>query len=170
MHSFALSLLTLAAIVLQTAFFPRIGFGLKPDLLMIMVISFTLLNGIKRGTIAGFALGLIEDLLSGGFIGLNTMTKTLLSFSTGLLEKSIFHDNIFVPSLLSFVGTILNSLLYMIIVHSFDQRFTMFPPLGRLLALALLNALLAPLIYMVIRHVENYYARLRMGNLQSQRF
>lgn len=143
---------------------------MKPDLLLVMVISYTLVGGIKPGTIAGFALGMLEDLLSGGFIGVNTMTKTLLGFSTGLLEKSIFHDHIFVPSLMTFVGTILNSLLYMVIVHSFDQRFTMFPPLGKLMALAMLNALLAPLVFIIVRRIENHYARLRMGNLQSQRF
>lgn len=143
---------------------------MKPDLLLVMVISYTLVGGIKSGTIAGFTLGMLEDLLSGGFIGVNTMTKTLLGFSTGLLEKSIFHDHIFVPSLMTFVGTILNSLLYMVIVHSFDQRFTMFPPLGKLMALAMLNALLAPLVFIIVRRIENHYARLRMGNLQSQRF
>lgn len=143
---------------------------MKPDLLLVMVICYTLVGGIKYGTIAGFVLGMIEDLLSGGFIGVNTMTKTLLGFSLGLFEKSIFHDHIFVQSLLAFVGTILNNLLYMAIVHSFDQRFTMFPPLGKLMALSMLNALLAPLIFIIIRRIENYYARLRMGNLQSQRF
>lgn len=170
MHSFAVSILTLAVIILQTAFFPRIGWAIKPDLLLVMVISYTLVGGIKSGTIAGFVLGMIEDLLSGGFIGVNTMTKSLLGFSTGLIEKHIFHDQLFVPSLMTFLGTILNNLLYMLIIHSFDQAFTIIPPLGKLVSLGFLNALLAPLIFIVIRRIENHYARLRIGNLQSQRF
>ena len=110
MHTFAVSVLTWAVIILQTAFFPRIGLIIKPDLFLIMVISYTLIGGIKSGTIAGFVLGLIEDLLSGGFIGVNTMTKSLLGFSTGLIEKHIFHDQFFVPSLMTFIGTIINNL------------------------------------------------------------
>jgi rod shape-determining protein MreD len=169
-HSLAVSLLTLAIVVMQTAFFPRLGLLIKPDLFLVMVVAYTLVGGIKSGTIAGFALGLVEDLLSGGFIGVNTMTKSLLGFSIGLLEKHIFHDQVFIPSLLTFISTILNNVLGMLIIQSFDQRFTMFPPLGRLAALALFNALLAPLIFIIVRRMENYYARLRMGNLQSQRF
>ena len=170
MHSLAVSLLTLVIVILQTAFFPRIGLIIKPDLFLVMVIAYTLVGGIKSGTIAGFVLGLIEDLLSGGFIGVNTMTKALLGFSTGLIEKHIFHDQFFVPSLMTFIGTILNNLLYMFIIHSFDQRFTMFPPLGKLMALGFLNALLAPLIFSAVRRIENHYARLRMGNLHTQRY
>lgn len=160
----AYAVLVVLTAVFQTAFFPHLGFGVKPDLLLIIVLSFSLVGGTRSGTTAGIFIGLVQDLLSGGFIGLNALTKSLVGFLVGVVEKNIFHDALLVPALAVFGGTIVNEVVYLLIVHSFDQRFAIFPPLfARLLPLAFFNALLAPLFYFVVWRIENHFAELRLG-------
>lgn len=168
---FALAGLILLALVFQSAFFLRVGFSVQPDLLLIMVLSFALLRGTTFGSMMGLSIGLVQDLLAGGFIGLNALTKALAGFLVGLVQKNIFHDSWLVPSLTVFIGTIINQCVSLLILHSFDQRFALFPPLFvRLLPLAFFNALLTPVIYHVISGTERYFAAQRLGTLHSRHF
>jgi len=47
--------------------------GIKPDLIMVVVVVFSLLKGEKEGTISGFASGLLQDIFSIGLLGINAL-------------------------------------------------------------------------------------------------
>ncbi|NOY76777.1 MAG: rod shape-determining protein MreD [Calditrichaeota bacterium] len=94
--------------------------GIKPDLLLIFVIIFSLQRERFWGTLVGFFVGLIQDFFSTGFLGVFALAKTFSAFlvqtiSEGSFEKggayfgglvftiSLFHD--FLVNWISVWGT-----------------------------------------------------------------
>ncbi len=66
------------AIVLQLTLIPLISFDfILPDILLIVLVYFTLLKGQLFGTVYGFILGFLFDIFSGGLIGSAMFSKTL---------------------------------------------------------------------------------------------
>ncbi len=60
-----------------------------PDLFVILVIYISLREGKISGTISGFSVGLIQDLiLSVGFLGLSSFSKSLSGFLVGFFTNS----------------------------------------------------------------------------------
>ncbi len=57
--------------------------GITPDLLTIWVVYLALKEGQLIAMPWGFALGLAFDLLTGNFIGLSALTKTVAAFTAG---------------------------------------------------------------------------------------
>ncbi len=60
-----------------------------PDILIIWVVYIALTKGQMSGLLAGFAIGLFVDLISGGVLGLSALTKALAGFSAGYF----FNEN-----------------------------------------------------------------------------
>ena len=63
--------------------------GITPDILLIWIVYLALRNGQMQGTLWGFAIGLTFDLVTGSFIGLSAMTKTIGGFTAGYF----FNEN-----------------------------------------------------------------------------
>ena len=65
--------------------------GIVPDLLVIWIVYIAIREGQMAGTIAGFAIGLTLDLLSGhdGMLGLSALVKTVAGFTGGYF----FNEN-----------------------------------------------------------------------------
>jgi len=60
-----------------------------PDLILILLIYVAIRNGKIKGTSTGFTFGLIEDLIvSVGFLGLSSLTKSVTGFIMGFFTDS----------------------------------------------------------------------------------
>ena len=78
------ALLFIPLLVMQLTIVPLISIDfISPDLILILLVYFTLLNGQLYGTIAGAAFGLLFDLFSGGLIGGSMFSKTVAGFVAG---------------------------------------------------------------------------------------
>ncbi len=125
-------LLPFLAVFLQSTVF---GFynikGSLPDLVLVFVIFFSVINGAASGTVYGFLCGLLEDLYLGRFIGLNAISKALTGFLVGKLQGSFFRENFFVGGLAVACGTLMNAFILLILNRvafasfHFDQQFYM---------------------------------------------
>jgi rod shape-determining protein MreD len=79
-----------ALLILQTTFIPFLSLsGILPDLLLIWVVVFAIRRGQVEGMVAGFIVGLLEDLLMTQFFGLSALTKTIAGFAAGYF----FNEN-----------------------------------------------------------------------------
>lgn len=68
----------------QTTFVPALRIGdVTPDIPLILVVLLALRRGPELGCLAGFVMGLLQDAASGGFIGAQALTKTLIGFFIG---------------------------------------------------------------------------------------
>ncbi|MGE5364691.1 MAG: rod shape-determining protein MreD [Bacteroidota bacterium] len=102
--------------VLQLTIIPLISFNqIAPDLILIVLVYYTLKLGQIHGTILGFIMGLIFDMVSGGVIGSAMFAKTMSGFLTGYFyneNKMEFNLNSFMLLLIIFgVGSI-DSVIY----------------------------------------------------------
>jgi rod shape-determining protein MreD len=84
--------LLLVAAVLQVSlgYFLSIR-GARPDLVFIAVYGLSVAGGEGRGMFYGALGGLIEDCLSGGFIGLMLSGYAIVGFLAGRLAGSLFN-------------------------------------------------------------------------------
>ncbi len=77
-------LLFFPLLVIQTTIVPLIAInGIIPDLIIILLVFYTLKLGQLHGTILGFIYGLLFDLITGGLLGSSMLSKTITGFVTG---------------------------------------------------------------------------------------
>ena len=126
--------------------------GLKPDLILILVVIFSLLKGEKEGTISGFASGLLQDIFSTGLLGINALVKTVIGFTCGILRKKIFHEHIlFLIPVITFIASFIQSILIFFLLRTFGIEYNLIWSLKQVaLPEALYSSLLSPFIFLVI--------------------
>ncbi|MHB1420786.1 MAG: rod shape-determining protein MreD [Bacillota bacterium] len=148
MRIVTLGLVLLASLVLQSTF-PHWAtiWGSKPDFLMIAIIYSALNDGAFPATRVGFVYGLVEDLLTGQYMGFNIFTKTITGYLVGLGEKKLYKDNLLVPIAAVFTGTLFNQVIGTVLL-SLAGKQSYFPfVVWSIFPLAVYNSLLVPLTY-----------------------
>jgi len=126
--------------------------GLKPDLILVVVVIFSLLKGEKEGTISGFASGLLQDIFSTGLLGINALVKTVIGFTCGILREKIFHEHIlFLIPVITFIASFIQSILIFFLLRTFGIEYNLIWSLKQIaLPEALYSSLLSPFIFLVI--------------------
>ncbi len=126
--------------------------GLKPDLILVVVVIFSLLKGEKEGTISGFASGLLQDIFSTGLLGINALVKTVIGFICGILREKIFHEHIlFLIPVITFIASFIQSILIFFLLRTFGIEYNLIWSLKQVaLPEALYSSLLSPFIFLVI--------------------
>ncbi|MGI6469631.1 MAG: rod shape-determining protein MreD [Syntrophomonadaceae bacterium] len=135
-----------------------------PDLLLVFVIFYALLSDARNAAKYGFFCGLLEDLLLGRFIGMNALSKGLTAYIIGVLQGSVFKENLAVGMLSVLLGTLLNyfflfilSLMAMVTIDLHQALF------ATLFYQAIFNLLLATPLYVW------YYNSFKYGWLRPNR-
>ena len=71
-------------LLLQSTLVPLISIvGVIPDLILILLVYFTLRMGQIHGTVLGFIYGFLLDMITGNILGSAMIAKTLSGFVTG---------------------------------------------------------------------------------------
>ena len=143
----AFLLVSLAALVLQTYLPLHIRFVSIFDLPLLVVIYFALAwQNPVLALLAGALLGMAQDSLSGGFIGLFGTAKTVIGYVTSSVSTHLETENVGVRFLtVFFIYGIHFALLYFL-RSLFQNQLLEFDPQARLLA-ALVNAILGVLFF-----------------------
>lgn len=112
------SLLLLTIAMLQTSALPRFSpWGIVPDLMLLVVVSWSLLRGARAGIPWALGGGLMLDLLSGGPFGAATISLVLSSVVMGLEEFNLFRDSLWLPLFASSLATAIYGGLYLVILR-----------------------------------------------------
>ncbi|MGE5679607.1 MAG: rod shape-determining protein MreD [Bacillota bacterium] len=102
--------------VIQLTLVPWLSYNqVAPDLILILLVYYTLRVGQLGGTILGFVFGLAFDLVTGGILGSAMFTKTLSGFLTGYFyNENKVEQNIHSLTLLLIVFVIgsIDSIVY----------------------------------------------------------
>ena len=142
----------LIAIVLQTTVFHFLPIGgVKPDLVLIIVVYLGLVKGSDAGCVSGFFFGLIEDICSyGTALGSHALTKTIIGFFCGISGKRIYTQSLLSHLLCVGIGTIVDVVLLLSI-----KGFGSVPNWKQLvLYQPLYNIICCPLILLIFRQGE----------------
>lgn len=95
--------------------------GVKPDLLLIVVIFFGLFLGREIGLESGLAAGLFKDLFALDFFGINAFAFTLTGLLAGLLGTQFSRESRKTQVLLVMVLTAFSMTLHFTIVSIFSK-------------------------------------------------
>ena len=111
------------AMVIQTSVlhFFTIG-GVKPDLILIIVVYLGLMKGSDVGCVSGFLFGLVEDAYSGMYFGTNALAKTVLGFLCGMTGKRLYTQSLFAHMLCVVIGTGIHAMI-ILSVHGFGAHW-----------------------------------------------
>lgn len=129
--------------------------GLKPDLIMVVVVVFSLLRGAKEGTVSGFASGLLQDIFSTGLLGMNALAKTVIGFFCGIIKEKIFREHIlFIIPVITFIASFMQSILMFLLLRAFGIEYGLAWSLKQVaLPEALYSSLLSPFIFLAINKI-----------------
>ncbi|MFZ7102315.1 MAG: rod shape-determining protein MreD [Peptococcaceae bacterium] len=148
MRYMVLALLGFISLILESTIFNELIIaGVKPDIILVIVILFSLFNGPKEGALLGLGLGLLEDLYLAKYLGLNAVSKFCIGLIIGFMEKRTYKDNFFVPVLSLFVGSLVYSVIYLIFTNIAGYYLNPAQMLRVALPVAIYNACFAPFIY-----------------------
>jgi len=125
--------------------------GVKPDLMLLVVVSWSLLRGAKEGVIWAFIGGIGLDLVSGAPFGTFTVILVALSLLAGLGELSVFRTHIALPLIATSVATLAYDLFFLLLLQIKGCSIEWADSLTKVvLPSILLNVLLSPLVYKVL--------------------
>lgn len=80
----------LALLIVQTVFLSFVAIeGIVPDLLLIWIVYVAIARGQLHATVAGFVVGLVQDVVTTQFFGLAALAKTVGGFVGGYF----FNEN-----------------------------------------------------------------------------
>ncbi|HWR07988.1 rod shape-determining protein MreD, partial [Sporomusa sp.] len=109
--------LVIGTIAVQAVLLPLIFTkGVKPDIILIIIIAAGLLAGRERAIGVAFFAGLMQDFASGNVFGLNTLSKMATGYAAGLAERKVFKESILLPVLAIIIATFFNSAIMQVLL------------------------------------------------------
>lgn len=125
-------------------------------------LIFTALMGLRttpsRAAGWGFLAGLLQDLLSAGWIGPNTIAKTLVGIFSSLAQRHIYREKVFTQVFLIFWASLLHQFLVWQILN-WDGSV---PTASNALSIGLRNVLATSLVGVLVCFVVVRFRRRRM--------
>lgn len=111
--------------IVQSVVGPRLNLlNVRPDLILLIVIAWTLFKGSRSGIVWGFVGGLWMDVLSGGPMGGSSLALMAASLVTGIGHNRFFRSNPLVPVVAAVLGTFCYSFTYLVILDLIGHRFS----------------------------------------------
>lgn len=156
-----LRLITLCAIVAfvgGTMVGPIISIaGVAPDFTIIALVILSLAAGSIPGTVAGFLLGLVQDLSTPNLLGLQALCKSVLGFGLGRLRGRLVHGMPLVEATVIAIAVVAHDLVFLVIQSSLSTH-------GDILSLftrSLPSAVYSGLVGIPLLRVADYLGVLR---------
>ena len=144
-------LLVSLVFLLEAALMGLVSFkGGKPDFPFILLILWAWTHDWKEGLLAGFTIGLLEDIFFSPLLGLNAFALSLVGFLTSEVRERVYQENIVFILLMVGLVSILNGaiLSFWLTIFRLSSSF-----LEKIINLTLLtslsNTLLVFLIFLV---------------------
>lgn len=134
--------------------------GVSPDLILIAVSLAAFLLGPLPGQIIGFSAGLIVDIISGGLLGISAFTFTIIGYGVGIVGQKVYGNRILITITLLFIATLIKAAVLSILAVLFLKPgyFGHFSQ-GRIFLEAVLNGVIAPVLFILITGVEKRLKR-----------
>jgi rod shape-determining protein MreD len=147
--TYAVVSLLASVALLQSSVLYRFSLGgARLNLMLLVVVAWSLLRGPREGIVWGFIGGLALDFLSGAPIGSSALALTLVGYLASLGQLTLYRTSPLFPSAVALVATIIHHSVLMIVLtttgHSTAWQGVL---LGVTMPTALLGSLVMPLVY-----------------------
>lgn len=146
---------SILAALLQSTVLARISFfNVIPDLALCVLVFSAYVNGTMTGQVSGFFSGLFIDFMSASPLGMNSLIRTLIGALTGLFKDSLFLGYVIMPIILCVIATLLKALI-IFVLHLIMNSIPAYSLADSRLWIEIgLNALCAPLLFLILRNFK----------------
>jgi len=114
--------------------------GVKPDLVIVLIIINGFLYGPREGALWGFAGGILQDFLSGGYLGMHALAGMAAGWLAAVAGNRFYRDNagVLVVStfLVSFAAGAVNYLLLLFLTLFLSLHVSPEAAFGRIVPLS----------------------------------
>lgn len=140
------------ATLVESTILARIAFlPAMPDLVLLIVLWISIMNGSTAGTTTGFISGLILDFLSASPIGLNALTKTVTAYIAGRFSGSFNMNRVALPVATAVLATFSKAALVFIASLFFGASIVPYSLLAPVFWYeVLMNAIMAPPVFLLL--------------------
>ncbi|MBA3534700.1 MAG: rod shape-determining protein MreD [Ardenticatenales bacterium] len=148
--------LLVVAVLLQSTVLSRVTVGgVHPNLMLAIIVSWSLLRSGREGLLWAFFGGLLLDLLSSAPLGTFLVALLVTAFVTGLIEVALFRPSLWLPVGVMFLASPLFHLVAMVMMESLGWDVTWTNLTSRLLPATILDALLILPLFPLLRRVSD---------------
>lgn len=151
--------IVIAALTIELVLANILGMNtIKPDLVFLVVICLAYIFGAEEGVLVGFTGGLLKDIFSVHFLGINALAQTIIGYITGIIKERIFYQHLmWVVAISAFVFTFVNNLIIYFILNALYSNYDFVIVLKNFaLTQAIMNSILAPFVYIGIKKIFSY--------------
>ena len=148
-----LILALVVAVVAQSTVASRpIVSGARPDLVLLIVVTFSVVQGVSEGLLAGILGGVAVDLMSGVPFGSATIGMGLVGLLTGLGDTNVYRANLLIPLVAVFLATVVYHSFLMLSLQANGRTVEWLSTLAlQTVPSAVLNAILTPVALYLVR-------------------
>lgn len=138
-------------------------FGVKPDLLMLVVVFNAFLRGHREGAFVGFTGGIFQDIMTGSYIGLNALTYMTAGYLVGMTESKLYKDSALIIMVLTWFASMAGQIVYYLLLSYGGVFISPVVAFTRvMIPAATYTALLVPVFY------KKFYNSNQSGWLKSR--
>lgn len=142
-----MTILVIACTLLQCSVFQFIEIAsIKPNLLLIVTVSFGLMRGRKSGLITGFFCGLCCDLFFESILGFYALVYMWIGYLAGYFYRIFYDDDIKTPLLLVSAADLLYGFCQYFFTFLIRGRVNFFFYLGRIIIPEMLYTLILTIV------------------------
>jgi rod shape-determining protein MreD len=145
------------AAVIQTTMGSRLSLlTARPDLVLLLVVSHSIVRGMSDGLLGGVLGGLIIDSLTPIPFGAATIGMAIVGLGTGLGESNLYRSNLIIPLVAVFLATIFYHSFLMLALQAAAWEVDWISTLAlQTIPGAAFNAVLAPLAFPLVRRISS---------------
>ncbi len=148
-----LALFLVGVVLLQTAVFPHLRIaGVAPEIGLVATVAVAFTAGPEAGAVFGFAAGLALDLFLSTPLGLSALAWSVTGYGVGVLQGAVLRASWWFPIALTFVAGVFGGLVFCVVGAIVGQgQLWGFTALRTVLVAALYGAVLAPIVFPIVR-------------------
>lgn len=153
MNIYISALILVGGALLQSSLAPHLSvIGVKPGIVLTLVVSWSVIRGASEGVTWGFIGGLALDLLSGTPVGLSALTLMMVGFLINLGGISLFKSSLVFPLFAVFVASVLSDAVQLVLLQGFGWNLPWWEAMASVaVPAAILNAVLMPIVYLPLQ-------------------
>jgi rod shape-determining protein MreD len=148
-----LAVVIVVSVVLQTTLFTHLRVdGVAPELGLVCVLAVAYEDGANTGAVFGFVMGLAMDLFLTTPLGLSAMSYAITGYAVGVFQAGIVRTSPWLAPMLGGAGGLFGGVVFISVGAVVGQEgFLSVASLKTVLIAALLDALIAPIVFPIVR-------------------
>jgi len=156
MYYFSQALVAIFLFSAQTTWLGLFSFGgVTPDLILVWVVFCGVRCSRAGGMGAGITLGLIQDSLSGGLLGVNTLSKGLIAYFFSTLKDKFFVEGVVPIGIFLVCSSIFDGLVFYFSMGTILKGEVASGFLYQLLPVcSIYNALIGPFMFVILDRID----------------